>query len=73
MEYSDHFEKDGKLKDQGQEDRYVAAGKEGEIFHNKFNYHGFRYILISNLKSATIKGGYHSISDSYRLQACLLL
>ena len=29
MEYSDHFEKDGKLKDQGQEDRYIASGKRG--------------------------------------------
>ena len=55
MEYSDHFEKEGQLKDQGQEDRYVASGKEGELFHNKFNYHGFRYILISNLKSGPEK------------------
>jgi alpha-L-rhamnosidase len=55
IEYSDHFEKEGKLKDQGQEDRYVASGKKGEFFHNKFNYHGFRYILISNLRSEPVK------------------
>jgi alpha-L-rhamnosidase len=69
MEYSDHFEKDGKLKDQGQEDRYIAAGKEGELFHNKFNYHGFRYILISNLKSEPVKDGItaYLIHTGYRL------
>ena len=69
MEYSDHFEKDGKLKEQGQEDRYVASGKEGEIFHNKFNYHGFRYIIISNLKSAPVKDDITSylIHTDYRL------
>ena len=32
MEYSDHFEKDGKLKEQGQEDRYVASGKRESYF-----------------------------------------
>ena len=69
MEYSDHFEKDGQLKDQGQEDRYVASGKEGELFHNKFNYHGFRYILISNLKSAPKKEDItaYLIHTGYRL------
>jgi alpha-L-rhamnosidase len=55
MEYSDHFENDDRLKDQGQEDWYVASGKEGELFNNKFNYHGFRYVLISNLKAAPLK------------------
>jgi alpha-L-rhamnosidase len=69
MEYSDHFEKDGKLKDQGQEDRYIAAGKQGELFHNKFNYHGFRYILISNLRSEPVKDSItaYLIHTGYRL------
>jgi alpha-L-rhamnosidase len=49
LEYSDHFDKDGTLRDQGQYDTYIASGKEKESFHNKFNYHGFRYITISNL------------------------
>lgn len=69
MEYSDHFEKDGILKDQGQQDLYLSAGKPGEFFHNKFNYHGFRYILISNLKSQPVKDditGY-LIHTDYRL------
>lgn len=69
MEYSDHFEKDGELKDQGQQDIYIASGKEGEKFLNKFNYHGFRYIVISNLKSKPEKEGItaYLIHTGYRL------
>jgi alpha-L-rhamnosidase len=69
MEYSDHFEKDGTLKDQGQEDKYIAAGKGSESFCNKFNYHGYRYIIISNLNTAPKKEditGY-LIHTNYRL------
>jgi alpha-L-rhamnosidase len=55
FEYSDHLDKEGTLKDQGQEDRYVASGKGVEIFKNKFNYHGFRYILVSNLQEGPLK------------------
>ena len=69
MEYSDHFDQDGKLADQGQEDRYIACGRKGETFTDKFNYHGFRYILISNLKTAPLKkdiNGY-LIHTDYRL------
>lgn len=51
IEYSDHLDKDGKLANQGQSDKYIAAGNQSEIFKNKFNYHGFRYISISNLKN----------------------
>ncbi len=69
MEYSDHLEKDGQLKDQGQADRYIASGQGGEFFQNKFNYHGFRYILISNLKSAPKKEDItaYLIHTDYRL------
>ncbi len=49
MEFCDHLDKDGMVVDQGQTDYYIAAGTEGESFCNKFNYHGFRYIKISNL------------------------
>jgi alpha-L-rhamnosidase len=69
LEYSDHFEKDGSLKDQGQMDKYIASGRKGELFQNKFNYHGFRYIIISNLKTAPAKKditGY-LIHTDYRL------
>ena len=33
-------------------DRYIASGKGSEVFKNKFNYHGFRYIKVSNLNEA---------------------
>lgn len=55
MEYSDHLEKTDKLYDQGQHDLYIASGKKGEFFMNKFNYHGFRYITVSNLRTAPKK------------------
>ena len=51
MEYSDHLDKEGHLADQHQEDRYVARGVGKESFCSRFNYHGFRYIKISNLTS----------------------
>lgn len=55
MQFSDHLDKDGKLADQGQEDRYIASGRKNEKFSNKFNYHGFRYVKVSNLRSAPLK------------------
>ena len=47
----------------------MPPGKEGELFHNKFNYHGFRYILISNLKSQPVKDDItaYLIHTGYRL------
>ncbi|OFX34123.1 MAG: alpha-rhamnosidase [Bacteroidetes bacterium GWF2_42_66] len=49
LEYSDHLDENGKFVNQKQMDRYIASGEETEIFKNKFNYHGYRYIRISNL------------------------
>jgi alpha-L-rhamnosidase len=49
MEFCDHLDKDGRTVNQGQVDRYIATGKKGESFSNKFNYHGFRFVKISNL------------------------
>lgn len=49
MEYADHLYENGQLANQGQVDRYIAAGEGREIFQNKFNYQGFRYMKISNL------------------------
>jgi alpha-L-rhamnosidase len=49
MDYCDHLDKDGKPVDQNQTDLYIASGRSGESFRNKFNYHGFRYLIISNL------------------------
>lgn len=55
MEYCDHLDKDGKTVNQGQIDIYIASGKKDEYFLNKFNYHGFRYIKISNLATEPVK------------------
>jgi len=51
MEYCDHLDAGGNFVNQRQEDRYIASGEKGELFRNKFNYHGFRYMKISNLAS----------------------
>ena len=48
LEYFDHLH-DGIPAGMGQNDRYIASGKNREQFRNKFNYHGFRYVKISNL------------------------
>jgi alpha-L-rhamnosidase len=52
IEYSDHLDENGKFYNQGQSDRYIASGEGEEMFKNKFNYHGFRYIRISTLTEA---------------------
>ena len=53
MEYADHLlDNEGQLANQRQADRYIAAGEGEEIFRNKFYYHAFRYIKISNLAQA---------------------
>ncbi len=48
MEYCDHLD-NGNFVDRNQKDIYIASGVGNETFQNKFNYHGFRYIRISNL------------------------
>ena len=48
LEYGDHLI-EGQPANQGQIDRYISSGKNKEVFRNVFNYHGFRYIKISNL------------------------
>ena len=55
MEFSDHLDKDGGLADQGQKDIYISSGGKDETFRNRFNYHGFRYIMISNLSTPPLK------------------
>jgi len=47
LEYYDFIDKQGVLEDLGQKDTYIASGKENEVFCNKFNYHGFRYVKIT--------------------------
>ena len=53
--YCDHLDKEGKFVDQRQSDRYIAKGGQGEVFRNRFNYHGYRYIKISNLNTEPAK------------------
>jgi alpha-L-rhamnosidase len=69
LEYCDHLDKNGNFVNQGQRDRYIGAGRTGEIFSDKFNYHGFRYIKISNLKSEPVKNDITAflITTGYRL------
>ncbi len=49
LEYCDHLTNEGMFNDRNQYDKYIASGKSPEIFQNKFNYHGFRYIRVSGL------------------------
>lgn len=50
LEYSDHLDTNGKFVNQRQTDYYIASGEAPEMFKNKFNYHGYRYLRISNLQ-----------------------
>ena len=53
MEYADYLvDNKEQLYDQRQADIYIASGEGEEFFKNKFYYHGFRYIKISNLNQA---------------------
>lgn len=52
LTYADHFDEQGNLAVQNQEDRYIASGRENETFCSKFNYHGFQYLRISNLTNS---------------------
>jgi len=47
--YTDDLKKDKDFKEQGESDIYIASGKPGDIFCNKFNHHAFRYVKIANL------------------------
>ena len=50
IEYSDYLDENGNFADQGQKDFYVASGNGNEVFRNKFDSHGFRYVKIYNLQ-----------------------
>ena len=56
IDYSDHLDKNGKFVFQKQTDWYIASGAGNEVFCNKFNYHGYRYIRIVNLHEAPSAG-----------------
>ena len=52
MIYADHLNSKGEPGNTEQKDYYIAAGREGEVFRNKFNYHGYRYLKISGLAAS---------------------
>lgn len=60
MEYCDHLDEKGQFVNQNQLDRYIASGEGQEVFKNKFNYHGFRYIRISNMDVAPALESIHA-------------
>lgn len=68
MEYCDHLDEKGNTVDQDQIDIFISAGSRNETFSNKFNYHGFRYIKISNLRSIPETGNIraHLIHTAFR-------
>ncbi len=37
-------------------DEFISAGKTGEEFFSKFNYHGFRYVIVEGLPKAPQTG-----------------
>lgn len=37
-------------------DEFISAGKKGEQFCSKFNYHGFRYVIVEGLPKEPEKG-----------------
>ncbi len=39
-----------------QRDEYISAGKPGEVFCSKFNYHGFRYATVNGLATKPSQG-----------------
>lgn len=49
IDYCDHLKENRIFNDRNQFDRYIASGEGSEVFVNKFNYHGFRYLRITNL------------------------
>ena len=50
MEFADFFLEDGSLKIHNQQDIYIAGPQEEQVFRNRFNYHGFRYMTIKGLR-----------------------
>lgn len=50
ISYCDFLDEKGQFRDNSNYDMYIASGEENESFTNKFNYHAYRYLKISNLK-----------------------
>ena len=53
ISYCDFLDEKGEFRDHLYEDSYIASGSDSpEVFSNKFNYHAYRYLKLSNLKDA---------------------
>lgn len=53
ISYCDFLDEHGEFRDHLYEDCYVASGSDSpEVFSNKFNYHAYRYLMLTNLKEA---------------------
>lgn len=48
MAYTDYIPLGGAFESQGEGDVYVAVGRDGETFCNKFNHHAYRYVQITS-------------------------
>jgi len=49
MDYIDKLLENGKFQTFSQHDEYIVRGKAEEIFRNRFNYHGFRWLSLQGL------------------------
>lgn len=52
LSYCDFLDDAGRFRDGLYEDYYIASGRKGESFCNKFNYRAYRYIRLSGLAEA---------------------
>lgn len=53
ISYCDFLDDKGEFRDHLYEDYYIASGTDSaEVFSNKFNYHAYRYLKLTNLKEA---------------------
>ena len=55
MTFADVRHGPNRYQDFNQVSKFVSAGRPGEVFEHKFNYAGFRYVLIAGLPSAPAK------------------
>lgn len=63
INYCDFLDDKGEFINNSNYDVYIASGQSNESFTNKFNYHAYRYLKLSNLKKAP------ALSD---ITACLI-
>ena len=63
INYCDFLDEKGEFINNSNYDVYIASGQRNESFVNKFNYHAYRYLKLSNLKKAP------ALSD---ITACLI-